>query len=133
MLEFDIDTYRSIMTSITDVQTIIVAVLGAVFLFIYTRFFNWRKTKPGRALVYLIVALELIALSGALARNLGNIYPGRELVSFLSWGSAIWASINMLWVLMKSWGKRESFAVPPKEPRSTAPTATIEQQEGNNV
>lgn len=132
MPEFDIDIYRSIMTSITDVQTVIVAILGAAFLFVYTRFFNWRKTAVGRALVYLIVSLELIALSGALARNLGNIYPGRELVSFIAWGAAIWASLNMLWVLVKSWNRKEPIAVPPKEPRQTMPTATIKRQEEND-
>lgn len=116
-----------ILTVLTDIETIIVFVLGVAFLVLYTRFFQWRKTAVGRALVYVLGSLVLVALSGALVRNLGSHYWGREYLSVLFWFAAVLAFANFLRVLWVYRHRQEPLSV---EARTKAGnTGTIPTQE----
>ena len=114
------------MNALIDIETIIVAILGAIFLALYTRFFNWRKNAVGRGLVYVLGSLMLVALSGALARNLGPDYFGRQFVSFTFWFTAVLAFINFLRVLFSYWKRQEPLTV-----ETRARTGSIPVTEGD--
>lgn len=111
----------SLMSVLTDIETIIVAVLGLTFLVLYTRFFNWRKNAVGRALVYVLGSLMLVAISGALARNLGSNYFGREYVSFTFWLAAVLAFTNFLRVLFSYWKRQAPLTVETRTRTGTIP------------
>lgn len=91
-----------------------VALLGAiVFLVSYVVFFNWRKTQPGRALVYFIGALVAWGAQSMFAR-LNPDYPGRPWARILVYAliaSAMWGLVVTLW---RNWGREVE-----SEPRNT--------------
>lgn len=119
-----------ILTVLTDIETIIVFVLGVSFLVLYTRFFQWRKTAVGRALVYVLGSLVLVALSGALVRNLGSHYWGREYLSPLFWFAAVLAFANFLRVLWMYRHRQEPLSVEART--KTGHTGTIPTEEGKS-
>ncbi len=122
-----LEIFREIAAVVLDAQTVSAFFLALSFVILYGRFFNWRKTRGGRAVMYFFRAVVLVALSGAAVRVFGPEYLviGREIVSFLAWGALIATLINLLYALYRSWKKGDlSLIVEPK----TRPTDVVDER-----
>ena len=74
-----------------------------VFAGTYARFADWRKTRPGRALMYLIMSM-IAVLAMAFAHLITGIYPGIEFVRFAVYGFftfAVWFNVRSLYQQLK--------------------------------
>lgn len=93
----------------------LVALAGAVaFAVSYGGFFNWRKTAPGRALMYLVLTIFAWGTQSVLAR-LDPDYVGREfvrIVVYLGISITIWRLVVTLW---RHWG--HPITVQPRTPK----------------
>lgn len=79
------------------------ALLGALlFAGSYALFFNWRKTRAGRALLYLILALDAWAVQSFLSR-LNPDYPGREWVRLVVYTGILVTVWGLLITLWRAW------------------------------
>lgn len=76
------------------------AFLGAItFVFVYARYADWRATRPGKALMYWVIAFAALILMNTIHLATGR-YPGIEfvrIVVYLSLGLAIW---RLVWTLV---------------------------------
>jgi len=76
------------------------AFLGAVtFVAVYARYSDWRATRPGKALMYWVVAFAALILMNTIHLATGR-YPGIEFVRitvYFSLGLAIW---RLVWTLV---------------------------------
>lgn len=80
------------------------AIVGALtFTFSYAVFFNWRKTVPGRSLMYFVVSLDAWAIQSFMSR-VDPEYFGREWIRlgiYVLIAVTIWRLVAVLW---RSWG-----------------------------
>lgn len=70
-----------------------------VFAFTYARAANWRKTKPGRAMMYLITSMGTVLVMAFVHLWIGGTYPGAEFVRLAVYGfmtAAIWRFVYVL-------------------------------------
>lgn len=70
-----------------------------VFAFTYSRAAKWRKTKPGRAMMYLITSMGTVLIMAFFHLWLGGTYPGNEFVRIAVYGfmtAAIWRLVYVL-------------------------------------
>lgn len=76
------------------------AFLGAItFVAVYARYANWRATRPGKALMYWVIAFAALILMNTVHLATGR-YPGIEfvrIVVYFSLGLAIW---RLVWTLI---------------------------------
>jgi uncharacterized membrane protein len=74
------------------------------FQITYARAANWRKTKPGRAMMYLITSMETVLVMAFAHLWLGATYPGNEFVRIAVYGfmtAAIWRFVYVLYRSLK--------------------------------
>lgn len=80
---------------------LIAAALGAiVFAISYGAFFNWRKTREGRSLMYFVLSLIAVFVNNVAARLLGPEYPLRDwvrLVVYFVVALTVWRLVLVLW------------------------------------
>jgi NhaP-type Na+/H+ or K+/H+ antiporter len=82
----------------------ITAAAGAItFAVSYWRFFNWRKTPAGRALLYFVWALIAVFLNNTAARIFGAEYPYREWVRLIVYAIVALTIWRLVWVLWSNW------------------------------
>ena len=81
------------------------AIVGALtFTFSYAGFFNWRKTPPGRSLMYFVVSLDAWAIQSFMSR-MDPEYVGREWVRlgiYVLIAVTVWRLVAVLW---RSWDR----------------------------
>lgn len=83
--------------------------IGIVLVWIaYGVLFKWRKTRPGRALYYLLTALVLSFILSVMTIFFGLVWgpPEWELRNWfriLVWGTGAFATFKMAWGLRDNW------------------------------
>lgn len=87
--------FKALMDAIPNVLLGASLVGLGVFAFTYGRYADWRKTKPGRALMYMIVSMALV-LAMAFAHLITGNYPGIEFVRYAVYGLFTFSVWNMV-------------------------------------
>lgn len=91
------------------------ALVGAiVFGISYATFFNWRKTAPGRSLMYLDWAIIAWGTQTALARSNPDYYLREwvRIVVYLAIAYTIWRLVVTLW---RSWKRTPYIKIEPRK------------------
>lgn len=112
-----------VLNAIADIFVIIAFSAMLIFTATYVTLFRWRKTKAGRAILYVFTALLAVTTLSFLARWIGPGYWGREWFRVAVWGLTVVAVFNLVRVLW--YNLVSGTASRPLEPR-TRPTDVIE-------
>lgn len=80
---------------IADAEVVLAAVLALTFAATYTRS-EWRSTRPGRSVMYLILALASVLLLGTATSLFGEQWCGRQPTRALIFGALILTLLGML-------------------------------------
>lgn len=71
-----------------------------VFVVSYAVFFNWRKTRAGAAIFYLLSSLVVVLFHVILTRATGGVdFPGRSIIHFVVYLLPFLAGIRIVYVL----------------------------------
>lgn len=74
------------------------------FQITYARAANWRKTEPGRAMMYLVTSMETVLVMALIHLWVGATYAGSEFVRIAVYGfmtAAIWRFVYVLYQALK--------------------------------
>lgn len=113
----------SLLNDVADIFILVAFSAMLIFTASYVVFFRWRKTKAGRAILYVFSALLAVTLLSLLSRWIGQDYWMREWFRVVGWGLTVIAVLNLirvLWYNFVTGGKPLSL-----EPR-TQPNEVIE-------
>jgi hypothetical protein len=89
-------------TTFADLGVLVAMTGMLVFVVSYSSAFNWRKTAEGRAVMYVFVALILLAFSGLIVVLFGPLYALRWIVRPLVWWLVAGAMIRICVVLWRA-------------------------------
>lgn len=117
-----------IFDTIADIEVILAVVLAAVFTGLYAGFFKWRKTRAGRAVMYVFISWVAISLISFLAIWVDPEYWGRPFFRMLGWGAVVFAVCNLIWTLVHYFFKTP--APIQLEPRHTTEIPIVNSREG---
>jgi hypothetical protein len=78
---------------------------AAIFLSFYLRFFNWSKTRAGKAVAGIIASFIAIAGSSFLFVVFGTEYVGRDVVRIAVWLAGAASFFMLLLALFLAWRK----------------------------
>jgi len=79
-----------------------IAIPGLVaFVVVYASRSRWRDFVAGRSVMYFMVSLALVSISGILVSAFGDDYPGREWVRLLLYSSISFAVWRLVIVVLK--------------------------------
>ena len=95
----------SVTARVADVEVIVAALLSFAFAALYTRS-DWRSTRPGRSVMYLILALASVLTLGAITSCLGEDWPGRQHTRAVVFGALIVTLVGMLTALHQAQRRR---------------------------
>lgn len=93
---FDLVTF---LNDLADVFILIAFSAMLIFTASYVVFFRWRKTKAGRAILYVFSALLAVTVLSLLSRWIGQDYWMREWFRVFGWGLVVVAVLNLVRVL----------------------------------
>lgn len=88
-----------VLNAVADVFIIIAFSAMLVFTVSYLLFFRWRKTKAGRAILYVFAALLAVTAISLVSRWIGPDYLFREWFRIIVWGLTVIAILNLIRVL----------------------------------
>ncbi len=100
---------------IADLGIIVAGVASIVFVVSYALFFNWRKTPPGRALMYVFLALTSVARLAGAGRGFGPEYWGREFFRPATWWAVAVTIVHLVWVLWSNWRVKKPLDIEFRE------------------
>ncbi len=81
--------------TVADVEIVIAATLSLLFAAVYTRS-DWTSTRPGRSVMYLILALSSVLTLGAVTSVFGLAFPGRQQVRAVLFAGLIFTLLGLL-------------------------------------
>lgn len=99
---------------LADVGIGVVFTLEVMFIASYSLFFNWRRTRAGRAFMFMFLAVAALTLMGFLLRWVGPDFYLREWLRLFSWAAMAAALIRLLWVLWTGFLRGEPVPVERK-------------------
>jgi len=115
------------------------ALLGAgiaclVFVISYALFFNWRKTRAGAAIFYLLSSLVLVLFHVIITKVTGGLnFPGRSAIRFIVYVLPFIAGIRIVYVLWWNYFHSSKLLDLQRRPH-TSPTGTkITLVDGENT
>ena len=121
------ETLAAVFTVIGNVATASSFVGLAVFVVLYTQFYQWRKRKAGKSVFFLSTAFLAIGLLSVLVVGLGDAYALRSGIRALGWLYGLFAVCYLLYALIYNWRDRHPIEVQPK----TGESDTIPAEEEN--
>lgn len=114
--------FTEIMFLVADLTIIVCFAAAVIFVVSYATFFHWRKTKAGRALMYLFLAWIAVTVIAGLARFLGPDFWGREWFRVVGWAVVAFALINLIRVLWYNYRQGlPPLSMTPKNDTSAVP------------
>lgn len=116
---------------IADIEIIISLVLAIIFTAGYATLFRWRKTSAGRAILYLFTAWIVVSLISFFAVWVSPDYWLRPVWRALGWGFVVFALLNLLYVLGRSFFKHE-HPLAYVEPRHTNEIPIVKKDQGRD-
>lgn len=112
---------------IADVGAVLNFAGLCIFAIVYGRFYNWRKTRAGRANFFLVLAFLSISLTSFLTLWVGEyFFTVRPWFRFGSWAFAAFAVCYTLYALLRSWNQGEDVQIPRRDSNASA---TISQED----
>ena len=78
-----------------DIMVFVALAFAVAFVFSYGVAANWRKTKEGRAVMYVFIALLAVSLISFLAIWIGPDYWIRPFWRMVGWGTVVYAIVNI--------------------------------------
>ena len=108
------ETLAAVFTVIGNVATVSSFVGLAVFVVLYTQFYQWRKRKAGKSVFFLSTAFLAIGLLSVLVVGLGDAYALRPGIRALGWLYGLFAVCYLLYALIYNWRDRHPIEVQPK-------------------
>lgn len=114
---------HSISDALVTVLSTYAFFLALLFLILYLAFFNWRKTRAGKAVAGIIASFVAIAAASFLFTVLGPDYFGRDVVRPLVWVLGAASFTSLLLSLVRSWlkGHPEPLVVEPRTETAGSP------------
>lgn len=100
-----------------DIEIIIVQIGALVFTFSYGLFFRWRRTQPGRSLMYMFMAFDLLILLNMLGRWFGPDYWGRDVLRPVIYSLLVFAIWRLVIVLWANWKRGSAILDLESRPR----------------
>lgn len=113
----------AVLNNIADVFILIAFSAMLIFTASYLVFFRWRKTKAGRAILYVFLSLLAVTALSLMARWVSTDYWMREWFRVVLWGLTVIAVVNLIRVLWYNFLSKSSPL--SLEPR-TQPNDVIE-------
>ena len=88
-----------VLNAVADIFILIAFSAMLIFTASYVVFFRWRKTKAGRAILYVFAALLAVTAPSLMGRWIGPDYWMREWFRVICWGLTVIAVLNLIRVL----------------------------------
>lgn len=88
------------LDALSDFELLGAGLACLIFVISYASFFNWRKTKAGAAIFYLLSSLVLVLLHTILAKASGGAdFPGRSIIRAAVYLLPLAAGVRIVYVL----------------------------------
>lgn len=102
-----------VFNQIADISAL--TVFGGMILFIilYSTFYQWKKRKAGKSVLFLAVAMVTIAFISSLAIWIGPDYWLRPFWRMAGWLFGVYAVGYLLYALLYNWKDRHPIQVDP--------------------
>lgn len=86
-----------------------------VFIILYSGFYQWKRRRAGKSVLFLALALVVVAFVSVLALWIGPDYWLRPLWRMAAWLFAVYAVGYLLYALLYNWKNRHPIEIPRRE------------------
>lgn len=107
-------TLASVFNFIADVAAAVTFGGMLVFVFLYSTFYQWKKRKAGKSVLFLALALVVVALISFLALWVSPDYWLRPFWQMSGWLFAVFSVGYLLYALLYNWKNRHPIEIPRK-------------------
>lgn len=107
-------TLALIFNLIADIGAIACLIGMVLFVGLYSRFYQWRRRKAGKSVLYLSLSFVIISLISTLSLWIGPDYWLRPFWRMAGWLFGVFAVIYLLYALIYNWRDRNPIKVEAK-------------------
>ena len=112
-------TLAAVFNFIADVAVAVTFGGMIVFVFLYSTFYQWKRRRAGKSVLFLALALVLVAGISFLALWIGPDYWLRPFWRMAGWLFAVYAVGYLIYALLYNWRNRHPIEIPRKDPTGT--------------
>lgn len=87
-----------------------------VFIILYSGFYQWKKRRAGKSVLFLALALVVVAFVSVLALWIGPDYWLRPFWRMTAWLFAVYAVGYLIYALLYNWKNRHPIEIPRRDP-----------------
>ena len=116
----------SVFNLIADVAALTAFFGMVLFTVLYSTFYQWKRRRAGKSVLFLALAFVAVALVSVLALWIGPDYWLRPFWRAIAWLFAIYAVGYLLYALLYNWKNRHPIEIPRKT--VTSPIRTQEEK-----
>jgi len=109
----------SVFDLIADIAALTAFFGMVLFTILYSTFYQWKKRRAGKSVLFLALAFVAVALVSVLALWIGSDYWLRPFWRVAAWLFAIYAVGYLLYALLYNWKNRHPIEIPRKTVTST--------------
>lgn len=110
-----------IFNFIADIAAAITFGGMVVFVILYSTFYNWKKRRAGKSVLFLALSLVIVAGISFLALWISPDYWLRPFWRMSGWLFAVYAVGYLLYALLYNWKNRHPIEIPRREPTGAVP------------
>lgn len=116
-----------IFNLVADIAALITFFGMVIFVILYSTFYQWKRRRAGKSVLFLALSFVLVAFVSVLALWIGPDYWLRPFWRMAAWLFAVYAVGYLIYALIYNWHDRHPIQIEPRRATSEIPV----QEQGN--